>query len=98
VIATQFTFRRRREFSDDEPKFDAGWLVVLIAQTVQPLQYVRNGSLLCRGRYVEREHQNAADYPNANHPDLAKEPLHKKGAKRDGLRHVEQSIQRHARY
>jgi hypothetical protein len=31
MIATQFTFRRRRELSDDEPKFDAGWLVVLIA-------------------------------------------------------------------
>jgi hypothetical protein len=98
VITTQFTFRGRRELSDNEPKFDARRLVVLIAQTVQALQYVRYGSLLCRCWHIEREHQNASDYPNANHQGLAKVPPRKDGAKERRVRHVEQSIGRPARY
>src|SRR3954451_24021929 len=35
MIATQVTFRSRRKLSDDEPKFDAGGLVVLTAKGVQ---------------------------------------------------------------
>src|SRR4051794_33554060 len=67
MIATQFTFRSRRKLSDDEPKFDAGGLVVLTAKGVQTPQYLRYRPLLRCCRHGDRKYQSAADCPLSKH-------------------------------
>jgi predicted nucleic acid-binding protein len=66
VIAAQLPSCPWLKPSDYKSKFDTRGLVVLIAKSVQALQYLRYGPLLGCRRHGERERQSDADYPNPN--------------------------------
>jgi len=68
VIAPQFPSYPWLKPSDNKSKLDTRGLVVLIAKSVQALQYLRYRPLLGCRRHGERERQSDADYRNPNHP------------------------------